>query len=148
MSLREITLAPGSVRDTATFGEAAAALRESGLPAIAVVDADSHVVGLFTDVDLLRGLFPSYLGDLRHTSFIPDDADSFVQRAKEVVDEPVTTHVRPMNPLELDTSSTHAAERFLHCEEGALPVEDGDRFVGMLPRAEFAVAMLRRRLES
>lgn len=148
MSLRDISLQPGSIASNATFREAARALRESGLPAIAVVDADERVVGLFSDVDLLRGLFPAYLDELRHTSFVPDDPESLVQRAHQVVNEPVTAHSRETTPLELDTSSTHAAERFLHGDEGALPVVDDDRFVGMLQRAEFSVAMLRRRIES
>ena len=148
MSLRDIELMPASVRATATFGEAAAALRESRLPAIAVVDAEERVVGLFTDVDLLRGLFPAYLGELRHTTFLPDDPGALTRRAHEAATEPVTRHSRPPLVLELETSSTHAAERFLHCEEGAIPVVEGGRFVGMLPRAEFAVAMLRRRTES
>lgn len=145
MTLREITLVPASVPQSATFREAATVLRESGLPTIAVLAADGSVVGLFTDVDLLRGLFPTYLGELRHTAFLPDDPDALTRRAHEVASEPVTRHSRPPLMLELDTSATHAAERFLHCEEAAIPVVENGRFVGMLPRAEFAVAMLRRR---
>lgn len=148
MSLREITLVPASVPATATFREAATTLSESGLPAIAVLGPDGRVVGIFTDVDLLRGLFPAYLGDLRHTAFLPDDPDTLVRRAKEVATEPVTAHTRKPHELELETSATHAAERFLHCEEGAIPVVERGRFVGMLPRAEFALAMLRRRTDT
>jgi CBS domain-containing protein len=147
VTLREITLVPASVPATATFREAASALRDSGMPAIAVLDADDRVVGIFTDVDLLRGLFPAYLGELRHTSFLPDDPDALDDRAREASAEPVSEHARPPLQLELDTSTTHAAERFLHCEEGAIPVVEDGRFVGMLGRAEFALAMLRRRTE-
>jgi CBS domain-containing protein len=47
--------------------------------------------------------------------------------------------------IELEGSSMHAAERFVHCDEGALPVVDeDDRFVGMLSRTEFAHALLKR----
>ncbi|MGI9111203.1 MAG: CBS domain-containing protein [Gaiellaceae bacterium] len=148
MSLRDITLVPASVPESATFREAATALRESGLPAIAVVNADRRVVGLFTDVDLLRGLFPAYLKDLHHTAFLPDDPDMLTRRAHEAAAEPVAKHSRRPHELELETSATHAAERFLHCEEGAIPVVDEGRFVGMLPRTELALAMLRRRTES
>ncbi len=147
MTLRDITLVPASVPATATFREAATALRDSGLPAIAVLDAEGHVEGLFTDIDLLEGLFPAYLGELKHTSFLPDDA--LTERALEAADERVTEHMRKARELEIETSTAHAAERFLHCEEGALPVVgDDDRFVGMLPRAEFSLAMLRRRTGS
>jgi CBS domain-containing protein len=51
---------------------------------------------------------------------------------------------RPIT-IELEGSSMHAAERFVHCDEGALPVvDDDDRFVGMLSRTEFAHALLKR----
>ena len=148
MSLRGITLVPASVPAAATFREAATALRESKLPAIAVLGADGRVVGLFTDVDLLRGLFPAYLGELRHTAFLLDDPEAMARRANEAAAEAVTAHCRKPQELELATSAAHAAERFLHCDEGALPVVDHGRFVGMLPRGEFAVAMLRRRTET
>lgn len=148
MTLREITLVRASVPASATFREAATVLGESGLPAIAVLGPDDGVVGLFTDIDVLRGLFPSYLGDLRHTTFLPDDAESLRRRANEVAVEPVQAFARKPHALEIDTSTTHAAERFLHCEEGAIPVVEGARFVGMLARAELALAMLRRRTET
>lgn len=146
MTLRDITLVPASVPVTATFREAAEALRESGLAAIAVTGKNGKVEGLFTDVDLLRGLFPSYLSELKHTAFVPEDDATLEERALEAAEEPVTEHMGKPIDLEIETSTAHAAERFLHCEEGALPVVDeNDRFVGMLPRGEFALAMLRRR---
>jgi CBS domain-containing protein len=148
VTLRDITLVPASVPESATFREAASVLRESGLPAIAVTNREGRVVGLFTDIDLLRGLFPAYLGELRHTAFLPDDPDGLTRRAHEAAAEPVTEHSRRPLELDVETSATHAAERFLHCDEGALPVVEHGRFVGMLPRAEFAVAMLRRRTET
>jgi CBS domain-containing protein len=148
VTLRDITLVPASVPESATFREAASVLRESGLPAIAVTNLEGRVVGLFTDIDLLRGLFPAYLGELRHTAFLPDDPDRLTRRAHEAAAEPVTKHSRRPLELDVETSATHAAERFLHCDEGALPVVEHGRFVGMLPRAEFAVAMLRRRTET
>jgi len=148
VTLRDITLVPASVPATSTFREAAEVLRDNGLPAIAVLAPDGKVAGVFTDVDLLRGLFPAYLGELMHTAFLPDDHDALTRRANEVAAQPVTEHMRTVRELEVETSTVHAAERFLHCEEGALPVVDDDRFIGMLPRAEFSLAMLRRRTES
>jgi len=56
----------------------------------------------------------------------------------------VEKHMRPPVTLDEDSSAIHAAERFLHCDFGALPVVRNGRFVGMLGRAEFCRAVLRR----
>ena len=142
--LSQIELVPASVPQTATFLEAAEALVSHPVTTIAVVDDDGQVVGLFGDADLLGGFFPGYLTELRHTAFA-DDADTILgERTRAAAAEPVEKHLRPPVTLDEDTSAIHAAERFLHCEFGALPVVRNGRFVGMLGRAEFCRAVLRR----
>lgn len=147
-TLHGIELVPASIDVAATFHEAARALAESRLPAIAVVE-EGRVVGLFTDEELLLGVSPRYLNELRHTAFLDSELPSVRDTAAAVRSEPVRTHMRKPVTIEVDTSSLHAAERFVHCEEGAIAVVDvDDRFVGMLSRGEFAYAMLRRLSES
>ncbi|HUH14631.1 MAG TPA: CBS domain-containing protein [Gaiellaceae bacterium] len=147
-SLHDIELIPASVDVSATFDDAARALAESRLPALAVLD-EGHVVGLFTDEELLLGVSPKYLDELRHTAFLESELPSLRERAAAVRSEPVRKHMRKPITVELDSSSLHASERFVHCDEGAIAVVDDDgRFVGMLSRAEFAYAMLRRLTES
>jgi hypothetical protein len=51
---------------------------------------------------------------------------------------------REVEPLEGDESETHAAERFLHTGEQALPVVEGERFLGMLSIAALCHARLDR----
>lgn len=147
-TLHDIELVPASVEVSATFDEAARALSESRLPALAVLDG-GRVVGLFTDEELLLGVSPKYLDELRHTAFLETELPSLREHAAAVRAEPVRKHMRKPITVELDSSSLHAAERFVHCDEGAIAVVDDDgRFVGMLSRAEFAYAMLRRLTES
>lgn len=147
-TLHDIELVPASVDVSATFDEAARALSESRLPALAVLD-QGRVVGLFTDEELLLGVSPKYLDELRHTAFLETELPSLREHAAAVRAEPVRKHMRKPITVELDSSSLHAAERFVHCDEGAIAVVDDDgRFVGMLSRAEFAYAMLRRLTES
>jgi CBS domain-containing protein len=69
-------------------------------------------------------------------------------RAQAVRAEPVRAHMRRPITVELESSSFHASERFVHCDEGAIAVVDAGKFVGMLSRTEFAYAMLRRLTES
>ena len=147
-TLHDIELVPASVDVSATFDEAARALSESRLPTLAVLD-EGRVVGLFTDEELLLGVSPKYLDELRHTAFLETELPSLREHAAAVRAEPVRKHMRKPITVELDSSSLHAAERFVHCDEGAIAVVDDDgRFVGMLSRAEFAYAMLRRLTES
>ena len=56
--VRDLALVDASVRDDATFAEAARALSASGLAAIAIVDDGGRVKGVFTQDAQLRGLFP------------------------------------------------------------------------------------------
>jgi len=143
-TLHDITLVEVSVDVSATFADAARALSESRLSALAVVD-DGKVVGLFTDEELLLGIVPGYLRELKHTAFLEAELPSLREHAVEVQGEPVRKHMRKPVTIELEGSSMHAAERFVHREEGALPVVDADdRYVGMLSRTEFAHALLKR----
>ena len=143
-TLHDIALVDASVDVSATFADAARALSASRLAALAVVD-EGRVVGLFTDEELLLGVSPRYLDELRHTAFLETELPSLRERAREVREEPVSRHMRKAVTIELEGSSMHAAERFVHCDEGALPVVDeDDRFVGMLSRTEFAHALLKR----
>jgi CBS domain-containing protein len=146
-SLHGIELIPASVDASATFDEAARTLSESRLPALAVLE-EGRVVGLFTDEELLLGVSPRYLDELRHTAFLESELPSLRERAAAVRAEPVREHMRKPITVELDSSSLHASERFVHSDEGAIAVVDDDgRFVGMLSRTEFAYAMLRRLTE-
>jgi CBS domain-containing protein len=143
-ALRDFDLAPAAIARGASFRDAAAELSRSGLGAIAVVDDDRRVIGLFTEDDLLRGLFPRYLEDLHHTAFTPDSPQELEQRLRDVSAAPVEKHMSEAITVEADTSTTHAAERFLHCAPGALAVVEADgRFAGMLAQSDFCREVLR-----
>jgi len=126
-------------------GAAAAvrALNERGVPIALVTNQSGVARGLFTEDDFLAGIFPRYLGELRHTAFVPDDLESATERARAVAGEPVERHMRKAVTVEADTSAIHAAEVFLHCEWGAVALVDDDgRYVGMLAQVEFCRRLL------
>lgn len=143
-ALRSAAVEGASVRSSATFLDAARALAAERLAAIAVLDDDDRVVGLFTQDALLGGLFPGYLADLRHTAFLQEDADALAAWAKRASGEGVTEHMRDPLTVDVEASTAHVAERFLHSEEGAIAVVENDRFVGMLDQGEFCRAILAR----
>lgn len=143
-ALREAHIVEASVPKSASFGEAARELAGYEVAAIAVVEESGRVVGLFTHDDMLAGLFPGYLPELRHTAFLEEDTAALAARVERAAADPVTKHMREPVTLDIDTSAAHVAERFLHCESGALAVVENERFVGMVGEGEFCRAILRR----
>src|SRR5918992_4018359 len=92
--LRDIHLLAVSVRIDTGFLHAARALLAAHTSAIAVVDNRERVVGLFTDDDLLRGLFPRYLGELHHTAFLVNEGQAVEARIDPIAAEPVSRYMR------------------------------------------------------
>ena len=143
-SLRSAAVAGASVPEWATFLEAARTLTEHKLAAIAVLDEADRVVGLYTQDDLLAGLFPGYLTELRHTAFLQEGLDALAARAETAGGHPVAKHMRAPLTVDVEASAAHVAERFLHCEWGAVAVVEKERFVGMLDQGEFCRTILAR----
>ena len=142
--LRGLPLVSASVPEGATFGEAVTRLFEAQVPAIAVLGSGERVVGVVSELDVLRAVFPAYLGELRQTAFLEDDSTALEERARSVRVQRVSDFVRRVELLDGDDSETHAAERFLHTGEQALPVLDGERFIGRLSVAALCHARLDR----
>lgn len=142
--LRDMRLPPASVGADAGFLQAARALLAARSSAIAVLDRDDRVLGLFTDDDLLRGLFPQYLGELRHTAFLVNDGEEVLASVEAAANQPVTRYMREPVTVELDASAAHVVERFLHTPWGAIAVVEGGRFVGIVGQLEFTELLLRR----
>ena len=140
--LRDMQLLPISVGIDTVFSEAARALLSAHSSAIAVVDDDEHVVGLFTDDDLLRGLFPRYLGELRHTAFLVDEGQPPRASLDAAAGEPVSRYMREAVTVEVDASAAHVVERFLHTPWGAIAVVEAGRFVGIVGQLEFTERLI------
>jgi CBS domain-containing protein len=141
--LEEIELLPVSVRAEAALLDAARTLLAARTSALAVVDGEARVVGLFTDDDLLRGLFPRYLGDLHHTAFLHDE-QRLQLSAEAVASATVAKYMREPVTVEIDAGAAHVVERFLHTPWGALAVVRAGRFVGMVDQLEFTRRLLER----
>jgi CBS domain-containing protein len=142
--LRDLPLVDATVSESATCAEAVACLFDAQVPALAVVAADGRLVGVVSELDVLRAVFPGYLAELRHTAFLEDDPDALDARARAVHDRPVGELARKVEVLDGDESETHAAERFLHTGEQALPVVERGRLLGMLSIAALCHARLDR----
>ena len=145
MPLRDVTLTDASVPETATLAEAVAELFAARVPAVAVLDRNGGVIGILSERDILRAVFPGYLAEIRHSAFLPDDATALEELAARARDRPVGEFVRTSEVLDASDSQIHAAERLMHSGDDALPVAEDGRFVGMLSVAALCQARLDRR---
>src|ERR687896_2720499 len=141
--LRDMQLLPASVEAETGFLEAARALLTAHTSAIAVVDDAERVIGLFTDDDLLRGLFPDYLGELRHTAFLIDEGQPLTPSIEAAAGEPVSRYMRKPVTVEIKASAAHVVERFLHTPWGAIAAVEKGRFVGIVGQLEFTELLMR-----
>ena len=139
--LRELKI-DASIPDTATFGDAVEALRRELAAVVAVVDRERRVVGLVDERQLLLGLFPAYLGELTHTAFAEDDADSIRERRAQAATEPIRKFMAEPVTVEADASLTHVAERLMHCRLGGVALVDQGRYEGVLTLHAFVRAIL------
>lgn len=135
-------LVEASVPRVATLLEAARIIFRAGVSAIAVVDDDQRVVGMFTDDDLLRGLFPGYLDQLHHTAFVRQEPRALAAWLEAASGDPVDRYMRKPITVDIDASAIHVAERFLHSPWGALAVVKDDRFVGMVDQVDFMRSLI------
>ena len=142
--LRELELPRASVVRGASFLDAARTLLSAGTSAIAVLGDADRVVGVFTDDDLLRGLFPPYLAELHHTAFLVEDGELLVANIEAAAGEPVDRFMREPVTVEIDSSVAHVVERFLHTPWGAVAVVEKGRFVGIVDQLAFIRHLLGR----
>ncbi len=142
--LRDIHLLAVSVRTDTGFLHAARALLAAHTSAIAVVDGQDRVVGLFTDDDLLRALFPRYLGELHHTAFLVNEGQALQASIETAAAEPVSRYMRQPVTVDIGASAAHVVERFLHTPWGAIAVVELGRFVGMVGQLEFTEHLMER----
>jgi CBS domain-containing protein len=141
--LRDMHLVPVSVSADTGFAHAARALLAAHSSAIAVVDHEDRVVGLFTDDDLLRGVFPKYLGELHHTAFLVNEGQTLRASIDAAAAEPVSRYMRKPVTVEIEASAAHVVERFLHTPWGAIAVVAAGRFVGMVGQLEFTERLMK-----
>jgi len=144
MALRDLDLTDASVQQTAALADAVKKLFAARVPTLAVLDDEGRVVGILSERDVLRAVFPGYLSEIRHSAFLTDDAAALEELAQRARDQPVSEFMRESEVLETSDSQIHAAERLMHSGDDALPVVEKERFVGMLSVAGLCHARLDR----
>jgi CBS domain-containing protein len=140
--LDSLELARAEVTPDATLEAAARVLAAAAVGAIAVVDGD-RVVGMLTEDELLRAVFPRYLDELTHTAFV--DTDALLRpHLHETASRSVREVMRKPEVVQLPASSLDVAQRFLHTDISALIATRDGAFVGVIDQTQFCKALLGR----
>ena len=127
-----------TVRDTDHVAAATAALLDSDLPALPVLDARDRVVGIFGEREFLGAVFPGYLDILKYAGFVKRSLEDVLEKRGECRSEPVAKWVNTEHiDVDADVSDAQVAEIFLHHRVLIVPVSDGGRVVGVITRSDF-----------
>jgi CBS domain-containing protein len=137
-----------TLRDTDTIVEATAALLESDLPALPVIDAGERLVGIFGEREFLGAVFPGYVKELKHAGFVRRSLDEALEKREECRSERVSQHMNTEHvQVESDYSDLAVAEIFLHHRVLLVPVTEDGRIVGVITRSDFFRSVADRFLE-
>jgi CBS domain-containing protein len=121
------------------------AVLDSGMPALAVVDERERFAGIFGEREFMRALFPGYLGELRHTAFLPRSLDDALEKRESCRREPISRYLTAEHvDVGPDFSDTQVAEIFLHHRVLVVPVVADGRVEGLLTRRDFFRAVAER----
>jgi len=127
------------------IGAAARRLAEDGLPGLPAVESDGSFVGIFGERELLRAVFPAYVGELGSSAMIRRSIDDAIERRLSCVEEPIRAYLTTDHVVVDDAySDTQLAEIFLHHRVLIVPVATGGRVHAVVTRRDFFGALLER----
>jgi CBS domain-containing protein len=115
------------------------------VPALPVVDSAGRYVGILSERDVIRRIFPSYLEQLRHAAFVPDSLDEALERSPHWGAQPVHRFM-DRRPIEIPPGCSEAqlAALFLNNGVEIVPVVDRGELKGVVTRTAFLAALVER----
>ncbi len=127
------------------LADAVRKVRDSGIPALPVVDEDERYVGMFGEREFIAAVFPGYMKQLKHAAFVPKSLDAALGKRATCPIEPVEQHMNTDHvELESGYSDVAVAETFLHHRVSVLPILEDGRVIGVLTRGDFFRAVAER----
>ena len=128
--------------------DASRMLRDSGLPALPVVDSAERFAGIFGEREFMAAVFPGYVKELRYAGFVSHSLDEALERNEACRREPVSKHMNEEHvDVPPDPSDLQIAETFLHHRVLVVPVVDDGRVTGVITRSAFFEAVAGRFLD-
>ena len=135
-----------TVPPEATYEEAAALLHQNRLSGMPVVDRNGKIVGVISEKDLFRALFPLYEDFLENPEAYADQErqeDEIENIRRQPVEKFMTRNVVT---IDADARILHAGGLMLAHNIHRLPVMDRGKLVGIIAREDIYGTILKKHL--
>jgi CBS domain-containing protein len=119
-------------------GAAAQRVIAADLPALPAVEADGSFAGIFGERELIKALFPGYVGELGSSAMISRSIDDAIERRVSCAAEPIRRYLTTDHVLvEDDFSDTQLAELFIHYRVLVIPIATERLVHAVITRSDF-----------
>ena len=117
-------------------------LRENSVPGIPVVDDEGELQGIITDGHLLESAMPRYMKLMESMSFVPEDADQWVDYLTEAADKPVREVMsRDVSQVEFGKSELAVAHKMVHDGVSSVVITRDGKVAGIVNRLDLYAAI-------
>jgi CBS domain-containing protein len=135
-----------TIQPETSYEEAANLMREKGVSAVPVVDATGKLVGLLSEKDLFRALYPDYGEYFEHPDAYHQEEDRQA-RVNDVRKEPLEKFMKTaLHTVKPEMHLLLAGGIMLSKGVHQLPVLEEERLVGIVTREELFETILKNEL--
>ncbi len=135
-----------SVAPNTTYAEAAKRMHDNKLASLPVVDTSGALVGMLSEKDLFRAMYPAYSEYYERPESVVDE-EAFENTVDELRDEPVrkymTQYVLSVSP---DEPIMKVGSLMLTSHVHHVPVVESGKLVGVISRENVFSAILKSHL--
>lgn len=131
-----------SIKKNGTIREATELMLKTNTNSLVVVDEHSRVVGMLSTIDVIHYVVPDYLEDDKHLAAF-ESRDTFVERVKEIGDQPVTNSMSAnVHTIQSTHTLIEAATLLAEHRINQLPVVDEhEKLIGYIGRTNVKKAI-------
>jgi CBS domain-containing protein len=135
-----------TINDTSTYEEAASILHQSKISGAPVVNANGEVVGLISEKDLLRVLYPYYQSYAEHPEAYLDYEER-ENKIEEIRKKPIEKFMtKKVTTIDPSTPVLKAGGIMLAHGFHRLPVIEGGKLIGIVTREHIYKGILKSHL--
>jgi CBS domain-containing protein len=147
MKVRDVMIAPVVTASPETTYEAVAALlREHHVSGVPIVDQSGALVGVVSEKDLFRALFPLYEEFLMNPEIYADQEEQ-ENEVEAIRARPIKDYMtRNVITIDADARVLHAGGLMLAHNIHRLPVMDNGKLVGIITREDIYGTILKKHL--